>query len=191
MPLWRFPKLLKAVEREVRTASDSTGQDQSKHAPRALQQGPANPGQKGKTMMSDTDLKVIVRRFFDEAWNRGAIDALGEYISANNVNHGHSGNRPYGPEPMRKTMKNWHTGFPDFQYHIEAIICENDLVAARTTFTGTHGGIFTFESKNLAPTGKSIGVSEMFFFRLVEGKVVEFWATWDRLSVLSQLGATG
>jgi len=30
--------------------------------------------------------------------------------------------------------------------------------------------------------------AEIFIFRIAGGKVVEFWATWDRLSVLTQLG---
>jgi hypothetical protein len=30
---------------------------------------------------------------------------------------------------------------------------------------------------------------EIFIFRIAGGKVIEFWATWDRLSALEQLGA--
>jgi hypothetical protein len=47
---------------------------------------------------------------------------------------------------------------------------EGDLVAVWTTFTGTHGGLFRFESLNL---GKSLCIVEMFFFRVVDRKVAE------------------
>jgi len=72
---------------------------------------------------------------------------------------------------------------------IEAMIAEGDLVAVRATFTGTHSGAFNFESRKLSPTGKSLRAAEMFFFRIAGGKVVESWATWDRLTVLTQLDA--
>ncbi len=139
--------------------------------------------------MSTSEARGIVRRFFDEAWNQKKVVELDEYISANNIHRGLSANGPYGPNYVRQVMQNWHTAFPDFQYHIEAMIAEDDLVAVRTTFSGTHSGPFTFESQNLSPTGKSLRVAEMFFFRIADGKVVESWATWDRLSVLVQLEA--
>jgi steroid delta-isomerase-like uncharacterized protein len=139
--------------------------------------------------MPESDAKAIVRRFFDEAWNQKKVAELEQYISANNVHRGLSANGPYGPDHIRQVMRNWHTAFPDFRYHIEAMIAEDDVVAVRTTFTGTHSGTFSFESRNLPPSGKSLRVAEMFFFRVADGKVIESSATWDRLSVLAQLDA--
>jgi predicted ester cyclase len=136
------------------------------------------------------DAKAIVRRFFDEAWNQKKAHQLDEYISAVNIHRGLSADGPYGPDHMRQVMRNWHTGFPDFKYHIDAIVAENNLVAVRTTFTGTQTGPFTFEGTYLDPSGRSLRAAEMFFFRVEGGKVVESWATWDRQSVLSQLVGT-
>lgn len=140
--------------------------------------------------MPGHDAKAIVRRFFDEAWNQKKVQQLDEYISEANIHRGLSADGPYGPDQMRRVMGNWHTGFPDFNYHIEAIVAEGNLVAVRTTFTGTQTGPFTFEGKSLAPSGRSLRAAEMFFFRVEGGKVVESWATWDRQSVLGQLVVT-
>jgi predicted ester cyclase len=85
-------------------------------------------------------------------------------------------------------MNNWHMAFPDFKYHVEAMLAEDDVVAVRTTFTGTHTGDFRFGPGILPPSGKSLRIMEMFFFRVANDKIVEIWASWDRLRVYEQLG---
>ena len=141
--------------------------------------------------MSGYEAKAIVRRFFDEAWNQNRVAAVDEYISTDNLHHGVSHTGPRGPEDIRQMMKRWRAAFPDVQYHVEALVAEDDLVAARTTMTATHTGVLSsgFGSRILPPTGKSFRATEMFIFRIEGGKVVEIWATYDRLSVLEQLGA--
>ena len=139
--------------------------------------------------MSEADGKAIVRRFFDEAWNQNRVAELNEYISADNIHHGPSEDGPRGPEQIRQVIKRWRTAFPDFRYQIEALIAEDDLVTARVTMIGTHTGILSFASRTLPPTGKLSRTAEIFIFRIAGDKVIEFWATWDRLSALEQLGA--
>ena len=140
--------------------------------------------------MSGYEAKAIVRRFFEEAWNQNAVATLDEYISTDNLHHGVSHTGPRGPEDMRQMMKRWRAAFPDVQYHVEVLVAEDDLVAARTTMTATHTGVLNSASLGvLPPTGKSFRATEMFIFRIEGGKVVEIWATYDRLSVLEQLGA--
>jgi predicted ester cyclase len=78
---------------------------------------------------------------------------------------------------------------PDYQAHLEALIAEGDMVVARITFTGTHTGLFQLGPRVLTPTGKALREAELLMFRIADGKIVELWATWDRLSVLEQLGA--
>jgi len=87
--------------------------------------------------MSESDGKAIVRRFFDEAWNQNRVAELEEYISADNIHHGPSEDGPRGPEQIRRVIQRWRTAFPDFQYHIEALVAEDDLVVARVTMIGT------------------------------------------------------
>jgi steroid delta-isomerase-like uncharacterized protein len=141
--------------------------------------------------MCEDEAKAIVRRFFDEAWNQNRVATLDEYISTDNIHHGVSHTGPRGPEDTRQMMKRWRAAFPDVQYHIEALVAEDDVVAARTTMTATHAGVLSsgFGSRILPPNGKSFRATEMFIFRIEGGKVVELWATYDRLSVLEQLGA--
>jgi len=139
--------------------------------------------------MSAAANKEIVRRFFEEAWNQNRVDKLGEFISANNVTHPGTSTWPFGPNDFAQLMEIWRTGFPDYQCQILEMIEEGNTVAARITFWGTQTGRFEVASRTLPPTGKKIFDTEILFFHLTDGKITEIWATWDRLSVLEQLGA--
>lgn len=59
---------------------------------------------------------------------------------------------------------------------------------ARVLFTGTHMGTFRLSSHTLPPSSKSLREAEILIFRIADGKIVESWATWDRLNLLQQLG---
>ena len=139
--------------------------------------------------MSSVANKEAVRRFFEEAWNQNKLAELGEYISTDNVTHPGNLTWPFGPEAAAQLMKIWRTGLPDYQCQIHEMIAEGNTVAARITFWGTHTGRFDVASRTLPPTGKRIFDTEILFFHLTDGKITEIWATWDRLSVLEQLGA--
>ena len=140
--------------------------------------------------MSAEANKMIARRFFDEAWNQNKVSDLDEYVSVDNVHIGDENKaRPFGPDQIRELIRTWRTGLPDFQYHIQQLISENALVVTHVTFTGTHTGVFRVASRILPPTDKTINEQETIIFRIVSGKIVESWATWDRLSLLEKLGA--
>ena len=138
--------------------------------------------------MSIEDNKRVVRRFFEEAWNRNDVDKLDEILSSENKHYYGANVGRLGPNEARAIIENWRRGFPDFQYHIEDIIAEGDRVVSRVRFTGTHAGNFEIEGRTISPTDSKIEEAEILVMRVVAGKVVESWATWDRLGVLRQLG---
>jgi predicted ester cyclase len=133
--------------------------------------------------------KAIVRRFFEDAWNRNKVSELDEYVSFDNVNHFGSTTGPFGPNDVRTMIKNWRGGLPDYHCLIEDLIAENDLVVTRLKFSGTHTGTFQVASRTLPPSNMRLDEAEIVIMRLQDGKIVESWATWDRLSVLEKLGA--
>lgn len=77
------------------------------------------------------------------------------------------------------------SGFPDIQWTLEEMVAEGDKVAARFTMRGTHQGLFF----GVEPTGKSILVQAVNFYRLANGKFVEERGQPDLLSLLQQIGA--
>jgi len=57
-------------------------------------------------------------------------------------------------------------------------------VTVRFTFTGTQQGALM----GIPPTGKLVRVTAILIARLVNGKFVEGWITFDALGMLQQLG---
>jgi hypothetical protein len=65
------------------------------------------------------------------------------------------------------------------------VVAEGDLVAYQCTWQGTHLGPW----RGIAPTGKQVEWRATCFRRVVDGKVVAGWGTYDWLSVLAVVAA--
>jgi predicted ester cyclase len=91
---------------------------------------------------------------------------------------------PRAARRVKRLFAEFRTAFPDWQEEIVQLVAEGDAVAGRFRCSGTHRGEFLGE----APTGKRMDVEEVFFMRVEDGKVVDFWGLEDRLGRLRQLG---
>ena len=78
-----------------------------------------------------------------------------------------------------------HTAFPDLRVEIEDIVAEGDRVAVRARWTGTHRG--TLPMMPFPPTTRTVEFTGMVFWRVRDGRIVERWATLDRLALQQQL----
>jgi predicted ester cyclase len=74
--------------------------------------------------------------------------------------------------------------FSELRYEVLELISERDVVAARTVMHGVHTGPI----RTLAPTGKRFAMSQSHWFRAVDGRLAEHWATRDDLGFLHQVG---
>src|SRR5690242_7639678 len=113
--------------------------------------------------------RVVMRRFV-EFINTSSEKLAEELIARDAVFH-----VPGRPEPMRgpagylAIIEMMRSGFPDIQWTLEEMIVEDDKVAARFTMRGTHQGSFF----GVPPTGRTIEVQAMNFYRLSGGQFVE------------------
>jgi steroid delta-isomerase-like uncharacterized protein len=136
------------------------------------------------TMTTETN-KAVMGRFL-QFINTASEKLAEELISPDAVFHG-----PGRPEPMRgpagylAIIGMMRSGFPDIQWTLEEVIAEGDKVAARFTMRGTHRGAFF----GVPPTGKTIAVQAMNFYRLSGGQFVEERGQPDLLGLLEQIGA--
>ncbi len=129
--------------------------------------------------------KAIVRRLFEELWNKGNLSVADQLFSPNYAHHDPSTpDFGRGPESERKRATLYRTAFPDLQLTIEDIIAEGQTVMARWSCRGTHKG----DLSGIAPTGKQVTISGVTIARFTNGKMVEGWVNWDALGLMQRLG---
>jgi steroid delta-isomerase-like uncharacterized protein len=133
---------------------------------------------------STEDHKRIVRRVYEEFTNGRQLDLADELFSPEFVDHGAPADRR-GVEGVQETMRSFLAAFPDFQFEIEAMVAEGDLVHVRGAISGTQLGPYA----GIPGTGKHAQWSAMDDFRFQDGKIVERWTERNRVSQLRQLGA--
>ena len=129
--------------------------------------------------------KAVVRRVFDELWNKGNLPVADE-LFAQNYSHHDSSTPEFGrgPESEKKRATLYRTAFPDVRLTIEDIIAEGETVTARWSCKGTHKG----DLSGIAATGKQFTISGISVTRFASGKMVEAWVNWDALGLMQQLG---
>jgi steroid delta-isomerase-like uncharacterized protein len=128
--------------------------------------------------------KTLARRWFEDLFSRGNLDAANEILSAEFVDHlTHEVER--GIEELKHYVSTYRTAFPDIQDTVEDIVAEADKVVVRWKSRGTHQGEFM----GVAPTGRHVTFTGMRLFRIAENKIVESWVNIDERGLREQLGA--
>lgn len=73
--------------------------------------------------------------------------------------------------------------FPDLKITILDIFAENDMVATRILFEGTHSGT----CQSIEATGKRVCFEALENFKVIDGKIVESWGYWPDDEICRQL----
>ncbi len=128
--------------------------------------------------------KALVRRFVEEFWNEGNTAAVDELMATDAVIYMPTG-EVADPEGLKNFAAWWRNPFPDWHSTFEELIAEGDMVAERWTGRGTHRG----ELQGIPPTDKRVEVPGSVFYRIVDGKIVEFRGQLDMMSLMQQIGA--
>jgi predicted ester cyclase len=135
--------------------------------------------------------KELVRRHFEELWNRRDLAVADELMAKDYLEHAVAPfgqaepGRVDGPTAMRQTAEWLLAQFPDLQMRIEAIVAEGDLVAVRVLSEGTNLGPL---NGVVPPTGKRFAARQSHWFRVEGGRLAEHWATREDLVAMLQLG---
>jgi steroid delta-isomerase-like uncharacterized protein len=134
----------------------------------------------------DSDNKAVVRRFYEEVWNRGNVDVAFDVFADDYLRHDlRPTQAPPGGAGQAKVAADFRAAFPDLSFHVDLIVEEDDLVAARWTASGTHSGRWG----DVPPSGSKVTFHGVNFFRLRDGKVVELWNHRDDLGLMQQTGS--
>lgn len=133
--------------------------------------------------MSTEQNKQTVRRYLDEVWNKGRIEASAAFLAPGYLRYGGPGTDPLDVEGQRIRLQSFRTAFPDVSLVIEDMVAEGDLVAFRFTMSGTHRGPF----QGIDPTGRRISVPGLDLVRLKDGLLTEHWGGADLNLLKGQL----
>ena len=124
--------------------------------------------------------KAIARGYLTEVLLEGQWDRWDRYFPETIVFNGAELTR----EEIIRNADIIHRAFPDFELIIEDQIAEEDRVATRITFTGTHSGEFM----GIPATGNRVVYRGIAMDRIIDGKVIEMWHEADTWAMLQQMG---
>jgi steroid delta-isomerase-like uncharacterized protein len=136
--------------------------------------------------MAIEENKALVRRFYEEVWDRGNVEFAQEVFTDDYLRHDL---RPTaaapGPQGQLQIAAAFRAAFPDLRWHVDLLLAEGDLVAGQWTASGTNTGPWA----GMAATGRHATFSGVNIFRIRDGKVVEIWNHRDDLGLAQQLEA--
>ena len=134
---------------------------------------------------STDEKRIVIERYFSQLFSQGNVALVTELLHPDYVNGSPgSPDLPRGREGVAIVVKALRSAFPDLTYEIEDMVIGSDAVAVRTTLRGTHRGDFF----GIAPTGKSVEVSQITIEHFKDGKIVAHHRVTDELALQRQLG---
>ena len=132
--------------------------------------------------------KALIRRWFEEVWNKGRADAIAEMMAADCVNHGLSEDaaKPLrGPADFLPFHTQFREAFPNIEVVVEDTLAEDDRVAVRCSVRGKHVG----DSLGFKATERMAEFDGIAIGRVKDGMFVETWNNFDFMRMYKQLGA--
>ena len=133
--------------------------------------------------------KQLVRRWFEEVWNKGRGDAIAEMLADDAVVNGLSEDAAQplrGPAGFLPFHAQFREAFPNIEVVVEDAIAEDDKVAVRFSVRGKHQG----DSLGFKATGATTEFDGIAIVRIKDGLIiVEAWNNVDFMKMYKQLGA--
>jgi len=133
-----------------------------------------------------TENKAIIRRLYEEVWNKRKLKVVDELFSTSHALQDPivSGSQ-VGPELYKGRVVELTTALPDLCFTIEDTIAEGNKVVACWTISGTHQS----EYMGIPATGKKISIEGITIHHIKNGKILDSYSRWDVLGLMRQLGA--
>jgi predicted ester cyclase len=114
--------------------------------------------------------KALLSRLFEEAFHQGNLTIVDDNFSTDFIDHS-TPNQVTGSQGVKDYFIAIRAGFPDIRVTIDDLIAEADRVVVRSTWYGTHLGVY----EGFVPTGKQVTRTLIQMFRVANGKIVEEW----------------
>lgn len=127
----------------------------------------------------------LVRRLFDEVFNKGNVSVLDEFFSSNVKLHDPAHmHKNTGLSSLKEIETSYIKAFPNKKVKIDDIFLAEDKVVVRWTCTGVQKGPL----QDIAASNKPFTMSGISIYTFANGKIAEIYQNWDRLALLEQIG---
>jgi predicted ester cyclase len=132
--------------------------------------------------------KAGMLAMFERGFNQGDLTVVDEQIAPAGIDHQEAQGATFAAH-LKAVIIGLRTAFPDLQFEVHSVLWDGDIMASRSTMTGTHlGPLNVGPARGLPPTGRTVSVPHMHFVRMVNGKATDLWHLWDTPQMLRQLG---
>ena len=123
--------------------------------------------------MSEAEANAaLMRRYYEEVFNRRNLEFLREHLHPEVVGHG-----PGAAQVAAFSMYVFEA-YDDYRFTLEETIAQGDRVVVRGSVAATHRA-----------TGRPVRFFGLTEYRLDAGKIREYWRAYDRLDLYDrQLG---
>jgi steroid delta-isomerase-like uncharacterized protein len=119
--------------------------------------------------------EAVVRRFYEELWNRWRLELAEELMAPDVRFRGTLGRVCEGRDEFRAYAEAVRAAFPDWHNRIDELLVVGDRVVTRMTWNGTHQGPLG----DVEPTGAWVEYPGAAFFRVADGLIEEAWVIGD------------
>ncbi len=126
--------------------------------------------------MTAKENKELIKRFFDEVYNKGNLSVADELVAKDYVSHNKLEMEVLGPDGIKKAASMQREAFPDQVTVLDDVIAEGDKVVVRGHDTGTHSGK---RFMGIKASGRKFNVTWIDVFRVSNGKLQEAWLEVD------------
>lgn len=135
--------------------------------------------------MPPAEIKLLVRRYYEEIVNTGDTTQLHEFVSPHFRELNDPSGRIAGIEGCRDHIVAVRKTYPDLHLRIEDQIAEGEFVATRVSMTGTHSGEWPPGAK---PTHKPVRMTAVNWDRVRDGLIVEHGGAANEVLAFLEIG---
>ncbi len=134
-------------------------------------------------LMTEADRIAVVRRFWNEVWNAGDLDALDALVEENFVLHS-AGQNFWPRRVFSEWLSEFRSAFEGLELRPKELFAHHDQVLTRWCLEGRlTGRLFGLDGH-----GQHVRMTGMTLFIVRDGRLREGWVERDALGLFQQLG---
>ena len=118
--------------------------------------------------------RELAKRWFDEVWNHGHREAIGELLAPDALLHEGS-TTTVGPEAFYSFFDRMQAAFSEIHFTVHEAIAEGDRVCVQWSGSMRHTGF----GLGVPPTNELLDITGISIVRIADNRVAERWQSWD------------